>query len=149
MKVRDDIAQLLHAGVPQIQIARQLHCAQITIQRTREALGLPAPGRGRRPAAATLEEAFRAHLEPTDDGHVRWTGAVNSYGSPKVTANRETQSAYRIAFTLHHGREPVGRVTAGCGLQGCVRGDHIADQPMRQANQRADRAFAAIFGGAP
>lgn len=148
MKIRADIAELLHAGVPQIQIVRQLHVAPITVQRTREALGIPSPGKGRRPVATSLEEAFRAHLQPTDDGHVRWTGAVNSYGTPRAAANHATQSAYRVAFTLHHGREPVGRVTAGCGLQGCVRGDHMADKPMRQANQRADRAYTSIFRGA-
>jgi hypothetical protein len=143
MKIRADIAELLHAGVPQIQISRQLRCAPLTVQRTREALGLPAPKSGR-PSFVSFEDAFRAHTEPTDDGHVRWTGPVHGDDTPTVYAQRGQRSAYRVAFTLHHGREPIGRVTPGCRLQGCVRGDHLEDQPMRE---RTRQTYAAIFGG--
>jgi len=132
MKVREDVADLLRAGVPQIQIARRLHVGQITVQRTREALGIPSTGAGCRPTATTFAEALHAHTEPTDDGHIRWTGHVDPQGSPRVQLKHDKRSAYRVAFVLHYGREPVGRVTPTCRMQGCVRGDHMADQAMRQ-----------------
>ena len=50
-----------------------------------------------------------------------------------------------MAFTLHTGREPIGHVMPGCGLQACVRGDHVEDQPMRKKTRDA---YTAIFGGA-
>lgn len=145
MNVRPDIAELLHAGVPQSRIARQLGCAPITVQRTREALGMPSPGQGRRPVPENWVEALNAHSKPTEDGHVTWAGWSNSYGTPMVTVHKTQRSAYRVAFTAHHGREPEGRVTPGCGRQGCVRGDHLDDEPMRQ---KAHSMYAAIFGSA-
>ena len=146
MKIRADIAELLREGVPQIQICRRLHCSPLTVQRTREALGIPSPGPGRRASAPKdLAEALRAHSTPGEDGHVMWTGWTNSDGTPLVCAQNQQPSAYRVAFVVHHGREPVGRVTPGCRVQGCVRGDHMADQPIREANKRADRAFGLIF----
>ncbi|MFJ3021439.1 hypothetical protein ACIPH4_10870 [Streptomyces tendae] len=148
MKVRADIAELLRAGVPQIHIARQLGVAPVTVQRTREALGLPAPRSGRPDAYASFEDAFRRNIEQHDDGHVRWTGYRDKDGTPRVCyRNEQTVAAPRAAFRLHHGREPVGKALPTCGLKGCIAGEHLADRPMREANQRADRAFAAIFGG--
>lgn len=147
MKIRADIAELLRAGVPQKQIARRLHCAPITVQRAREALDIPSPGAGWR-ATVSCEDALRAHTEPSDDGHVRWAGPVGGDGTPLVYAEGGQKSAYRVAFLLHYGRQPVGRVTSGCGRRACVRGEHLADRPMREANARADRAFEEIFRGA-
>lgn len=144
MKVRADIAELLRAGVKQSHICRQLHCAPLTVQRTREALHLPAP-KICRILPATLEDAFRQHTQPTEGGHVAWSGPVTG-GVPKVTFQGTTRSAYRVSFRIHHGREPVGRVTSSCEVQRCVSGRCVEDKPMREANQRADRAFAAIFG---
>lgn len=148
MKIRQDITELLRAGVPQIHICRQLHVAPITVQRTREALGLPAPTT--RPfLPTTLEAAFHKYAQPTEDGHVEWTGPVN-HGSPKVVFAGRVHYARRIAFLLHHGRDPIGRVTvaSSCTVKNCVAGTCIEDQRVRVANKRADRAFAAIFGEA-
>jgi hypothetical protein len=148
MNIRQDIADLLHAGMPQIHICRQLHVAPLTVQRTREALGLPAPTT--RPfLPATLEAAFRRYAQPTEDGHVEWTGPVNN-GSPKVVFAGRVHYARRISFRLRHGRDPIGRVTvaSSCTVKDCVAGDCVEDQRMRAANKRADRAFSAIFGEA-
>jgi hypothetical protein len=146
MKVRADIAELLRAGVPHSHICRQLHCGPITVQRTREALGLPAPQAG--PAGApSLEEAFRQNTKPSEDGHLMWRG-FDTRSTPRLTYRGTTYSGYRLAFVLYHQRQPVGRVTSSCRVLGCVRGDHVADEPMRAANRRSDRAFSAIFKGA-
>ncbi|WP_330349243.1 hypothetical protein [Streptomyces sp. NBC_00582] len=144
MNVRADIAELLRAGVPQVQIARRLHVGPVTVQRTREALGLPSPGRGHRPAPS-FEDAFRKNTEALDDGHVRWTGYRDKDGTPRVFHRRRPMAAPRAAFLLHYGREPVGKPLPTCRLKGCIAGEHLADRPMREANQRADALFAAIF----
>lgn len=143
MKIRADIASLLRAGMPQSYICRQLHVAPITVQRTREALGLPAP-KTCRPLPATLEEAFRQYVQPTSNGHATWTGPVAS-GVQRVRFEGTVHTARRLSFRFHHGREPVGKVTTGCEVQACVAGAHLEDQPMRE---RATSLYAAIFGGA-
>jgi len=146
MKVRADIAKLLRQGVPQIQIVRQLHVAPLTVQKTREALRLPAPRSGRRFTYASLEEAFCQGAEPVDGGHVRWTGYRDKDNTPRVCYRQQPQAAPRVAFKLFHGREPVGKALPTCGVKGCIAGEHLADRPMRKANQRADALYDGIFG---
>lgn len=145
--IREDIADMLRAGHTQVHIVRTLRVAPITVQRTREALRLPAPKPGPRPPAS-FEDAFRAHAVPTEDGHARWTGPISSSNVPATWMSNKFRSAYRIAFELHHGREPVGRVKVACGMPLCVAGAHLDDRQIREANRRADTAYAAIFGGA-
>lgn len=145
--IREDIAAMLRAGHTQVHIVRTLHVAPITVQRTREALGLPAPKPGPRPPAS-FEEVFRAYATPAEDGHVRWTGNVSSSNVPAAWMSNKFRSAYRIAFELCYGRPPVGRVKTTCGTPLCVAGEHLEDRQMREANRRADRAFNAIFGSA-
>lgn len=146
--VRRDIEAMLREGTPQIHIASQLGVAPATVQRIREALGLPAPRPGRRTTYASLEEAFRQGAEPVEGGHVLWTGYRDKDGTPRICYRQQPQAAPRVAFLLHHGREPVGKALPTCGVKGCIAGEHLADRPMREANQRADRAFSAIFGEA-
>lgn len=144
--VRRDIEMMLRDGTPQMHIARQLRVAPATVQRTREALGLPTPRRGRQHTYASLDEAFRQGTEPVDGGHVRWVGYRDKDGTPRVCYRQKPLAAPRVAFLLLHGREPVGKALPTCGVKGCIAGEHLADRPMREANQRADKAFAAIFG---
>lgn len=148
MKIRADIAELLHAGVPLSHICRQLHVATLTVQRTREALGLPAP-KACRVLPATLEAAFQQHTRPLPDGHVEWTGHINGT-APQVTFQGTAYPARRLAFRYHHGREPIGKVLPApdCEVRGCVAGPCLTDQQIRQANGRADALYAAIFGEA-
>lgn len=98
------------------------------------------PSAGRR--RMSLEERFQRHTEPVSGGHVRWTGST-SHGTPVVRQGSSTHSAYRVAFRLEYGREPVGPVTSGCGMPSCVAGAHLEDRPMRQ---RTNDLFTAIFG---
>ena len=141
MRIRADIAELLRAGTPQAHICRQLRCAPVTVQRTREALGLPAP-KTCRPLPATLDEAFRQHAQPTEDGHVTWTGSVVE-GGPRVKFEGKAYYARRLAFRFHHGREPVGKITVACGRAVCVAGRCMEDRPMRE---KAAELYAAVFG---
>ncbi|MEV0114641.1 hypothetical protein AB0H77_15515 [Streptomyces sp. NPDC050844] len=143
MKIREDIADMLRAGHSQCHIVRELHVATITVQRTREALNLPPHPMGTQ-SYASLSDAFRARTEPTPDGHVRWIGYTSTSGTPTLVHRKITHSAYRVAFRLRHGREPIGRVTPGCDMPLCVAGDHLEDRLIRE---RTRSTFAAIFGG--
>ena len=147
MKIRADIAAMLRDGIPQIRIARELRVDPATVRRTREALGLPAPVRGHTPTHATVADAFHAHTQPLEDGHLAWTG-YREGALPMLFHGAQRIPAPRIAFALHHGRDPEGRITRACGVDGCVAGPCLLDQPMRQARQRADRLFERIFGEA-
>ena len=146
MKIRSDVAELLRAGVPQIHICRQLHVAPGTVQRTREALGMPAPRCGPPDIYTSVEDAYRSNSEATDDGHKRWTGHTDTNGHPRLNFRQQRISVRQVAFRLHHGREPQGRLSIGCGMAHCVEGAHLKDHRIRAANRRADAAFTAIFG---
>ncbi|MGA6223512.1 hypothetical protein ACPESV_24645 [Streptomyces umbrinus] len=97
-----------------------------------------------RPRPASPEDVFRAHVEETSGGHVRWTGPI-AHQTPAVRFEGRMQSAYRVAFRLHHGREPVGLATPGCDVPGCVAGAHVEDRPMREHTRQL---YQAIFGEA-
>lgn len=145
MNIRADVAELLHAGHPNIAIARQLHIDHRTVSEARRHLGMPKAARGRR-AAATPEDLFWRRTQPTDDGHLLWTGHRNNNGVPCLRHGGRGLSAYRIAFRIKHGRDPIGHVKSGCGVEGCVHPRCVEDRPTREANRRADKAFDAIFG---
>lgn len=91
--------------------------------------------------AASLEEAFRLRTEPVDGGHLRWTGYVNRYDLPCLRHDYQEMTAYRVAFRLRTGREPVGYVRPDCELPGCVA--HVDDRPGRA---RTAALLVAIFG---
>ncbi|QJT04397.1 hypothetical protein G9272_32280 [Streptomyces asoensis] len=112
---------------------------------------IPRPARRR---LTSLEEAFNQHAEPIDGGHVRWIGST-SHTTPSVWFGGTTYSAYKVAFRLHHGRNPEGTVTSGCDVPHCVAGAHVEDRPMRERRQQEerqetqlDRLYAGIFGSA-
>jgi hypothetical protein len=147
MRIRADVAELLRQDVSQRQIVRRLGVTPLSVQQAREALGLSAPRTGRRYTYASLEDAFRHGAEPMADGHVQWVGYRDKDGTPRVCYRQQPQAAPRVAFVLHNGREPVGKALPTCGMKGCIAGAHLADRPMREANQRADDLYGAIFGG--
>jgi hypothetical protein len=116
---------------------------------------IPRPVRQR---AASLHEAFTRHAEPVADGHVRWTGST-SHTTPTLWFAGTTYSAYKVAFRIHHGREPESTVTSGCDVPHCVAGAHVEDRPMRERRQQEerraaqqetqlDRLYTGIFGRA-
>ncbi|MFJ4365109.1 hypothetical protein ACIP4S_13255 [Streptomyces chartreusis] len=146
--VRADVVELLRAGgLSQAEIARRTGASPLTVQRTREYLKLPAPKQGQHPLKhPTQDAAFWACTRPAADGHLTWTGRVAGTGTPVLRYRDTQESAYRIAFHLHYGRQPVGRVLAQCDVPLCVAGRCLADRTVRAANARADAAFDEIFG---
>jgi hypothetical protein len=102
---------------------------------------------GSRPRYASLKDAFEAKTERDADDHVRWRGYVDTTSNtPMIFHGRQRTPAPKAAFILHHGRDPVGKPLPTCGVKGCIAGGHLADRPMRESNERADKAFEAIFG---
>jgi hypothetical protein len=95
----------------------------------------------------SLKDAFRQRFMLVDGGHRQWTGTT-SHTTPSIWWQGTTHSAYKVAFRLHHGRDPEGMVTSVCEVRLCVAGGCLLDQRMRHANERADKAFASIFGEA-
>ncbi|MEV6105740.1 helix-turn-helix domain-containing protein [Streptomyces sp. NPDC051940] len=139
MKIRTDIAALLHQGLSDRAIATRLGCARPTAARTRRALGLPPVPLGVPPRTPTVEDAFRLHTEDAGDGHMRWT-SYSCRGTPVLHYRGRQYTARRIAYRIRTGHAPEGQVTAGCDMPGCVAPAHVED--------RRDRAvYAAIFGG--
>lgn len=144
MKIRADIADMLRAGLPNQTIAARLRCDRKAVAKTRSALGLPKtpPGSRGRP----LADLIAARTEPVEGGHMRWTGTLNSAGSPVLNYRGAPKSVHRLVFINRHGREPVGKVRTGCDYPGCVHPDHVEDRPMRERNRAT---YAAIFGRSP
>ncbi|MFI8360764.1 hypothetical protein ACIGD1_11450 [Streptomyces sp. NPDC085612] len=146
MKIRPDVAELLHAGLSDIAIARQLGVsAPSTVAPTRRALGLPKHKPG--PDSAPNVDAFvDARCAVVDGGHLLWTGH-HSRGVPQVrwAGHPQVESVYRFMFRRRHGREPVGYALPACDMPRCVHPDHIDD---RDARARNAAAYKALFGGA-
>ncbi|MFI8278559.1 hypothetical protein ACIGBH_27535 [Streptomyces sp. NPDC085929] len=143
MTDRDGIEALLRAGLSDRAIGQQLSTDPKKAAIIRRALGLPKAKSGVRPAA-NAEDLVRARTEPLPSGHARWTGHVNNDGVPAVRFGGRQLSAYRIAFRLRTGRDPVGTVRPGCGMPQCVAPAHMDDTPARARNRTA---YNALFGG--
>lgn len=137
---RADILLLLRDGHSNKEIGRILHTNPHRVARIREEYGLPPY---KPTPALTLEQRWAALAKPVSDGHMRWTGGVRC-GTANLVYRQRNYSARRVAFQIQHGREPIGRVRAGCGLVWCVAPACATDEPLR----RADAAFRAIFGRA-
>jgi hypothetical protein len=139
MTVRADVVDMLRANHSQAHIMRTLGVCYATVKTARDSLGMPSPGAGRRPLQDPAA-AFWARTERVDGGHMRWTGARSTGGGTVIGLNGQYVSGARVGFTLGHGREPIGRVTAGCGYTGCVTPDHLTDQVIRQERRAAAEA---------
>lgn len=139
---RADIVALLSEGYSDREIGRRLRTNPKRVGRIRAELDIP---QYRPTPALTLEQAWSAQTEQLDDGHVRWTGYLREGTFPVLKHCGVDYAARRIAFLIAHGREPEGRVLAGCGWRECVAPTHVTDQPMRA---RLTAQYAAIFGTA-
>lgn len=136
MNTRAAIEELLRAGYGNKAIARQVHVRHQRVAAIRAELDLPNVVR---PTQATYsEDAFWRRTQPVGD-HLTWTGHYNSTGVPCLRTTDGMHTAYRIAFRIRWGREPVGAVRPGCDMERCIQPRHVEDQPMRQQ-------YAAIFG---
>jgi hypothetical protein len=145
MKVRADVAELLHAGYSDTAIARQLGVDRArTVAPARAALGLPKAKSGYK-AAATPEDLFWRRVRPLGDGHMEWTGYRNNSGVPTLRHGGRCLSASRIAFRIANGREPEGHTRPNCGRDGCVAPACQADRVSRAEDRKVDVLYAAIF----
>jgi hypothetical protein len=44
----------------------------------------------------------------------------------------QVETAYRLSFRWHYGREPEGNVRPTCDYPCCVAGGHLADRVIRE-----------------
>lgn len=140
MKIRADVAELLHAGLSDREIATRLHTCAKSVAAARTKLGLPKAKSGPKPAAVT--DLIAARSERVEGGHLRWTGYAQG-DRPAVRHDGRLLSVWRIQFRAVYGREPVGYVRPSCDYPGCVEGAHLDDRLIRERNRAA---YAAIFG---
>ncbi|MFI8872408.1 hypothetical protein [Streptomyces sp. NPDC055243] len=139
MNTRNAIIELLYAGHSDKAIERQLHVSRRRARDLRAELGLPQHKPGHK-AAASPDDLFWRRAQPTDDGHLLWPGYSTEHGASIRHGGRK-HSVHRIAWDQAHTREPIGHVTTGCGVTGCVHPRCVEDQEMRDT-------FRAIFQGA-
>jgi hypothetical protein len=82
-------------------------------------------------AEDTWRALFEERVIAVDGGHLHWSGATTTRGTPVVACGGQVETAYRLAFRWHHGREPVGNVRPRCGYPSCLAGGHLADRLLR------------------
>lgn len=140
MKLRADIAAMLHAGHTDNAIVRELHTSKRAVANHRRHLRLPPTPR----TAPTLEQAWATYARPAGQGHMEWTGPVSHSGTPVVTHRQARHSARAVAFRIRYGRDPIGYAKAACDHPGCVAPACVTDKPMRT---QLNTQFNAIFGG--
>jgi len=129
---RQDIVDMLLAGHSQRAVMRALNVGWPQVSAARRALGL-TPAKPGTPGEA-IEVTFARRTEATADGHLIWLGTdLNTRHAGRH------QSIRRWVFERKYQRTPVGKVTASCGVTGCVHPDHVEDSRQREQ-------FAAIFG---
>lgn len=139
MNTRNAIEELLRAGYSDKAIERELHVARRRAKRLRAELGLPQHKPGMK-AAASPEDLFWRRAIPTIDGHLLWPG-YNPAQAPSVRHGGRRHSVHRIAWSLAHTREPVGKVRGGCDITGCIHPRCVDDQQIRDS-------YRAILGRA-
>ncbi|MFF4726425.1 hypothetical protein ACFY3M_13940 [Streptomyces mirabilis] len=124
----EEIAQALKAGpVSDEAVSKLLRCHKRFVAEVRRDLGMP---KYRPPARVWGREDYERLSVPLTGGHRRWRGRFDESGVPY--ANRML-TAYRLAFRVHHGRDPVGRVQGTCRYKRCVAGEHLNDRIIRKA----------------
>ncbi|MEU7323324.1 hypothetical protein ABZ682_22650 [Streptomyces griseoviridis] len=137
LDARRRVAEAFRDGpVPNVAIAKRLGVDRRIVAEVRAQLRLPKSQRSRPQPRPWTPEAFEALTVLVDGGHRQWRGRTTADGVPVVS---RTESAYRIAFRLHHGRHPEGSVrhTADCGVKYCVEGSHLNDRAMRASKAGA------------
>jgi hypothetical protein len=126
----EKIAALLRSGATYVQIREVLPVSYGTITAVRKAAGLPERRKSYR-QGKPASEAFEDRTQRTEDGHRLWTGH-SSHGCSQVLHAGRRDTPRRFAFRLAYGRDPVGYVKAGCGVEECVEPSHQEDRPMRE-----------------
>ncbi|MEU7416752.1 hypothetical protein [Streptomyces antibioticus] len=131
---RTDVLALIGQGMSNRQIGILLRTNPLRVARIRAEEGMPNVTR----VVAPLDDCWRTHTRLVEGGHVEWTGQRRE-GAPVLTWQNRSHQARRIAFRMGHGREPEGRVKAGCNFPDCVAPDHMEDARLRAL-------YAAVLG---
>ncbi|MER5699652.1 hypothetical protein ACWDBO_37395 [Streptomyces mirabilis] len=122
------IARVLKAeNIGDREIAARLGTTAQSVRKVRADLGLPI---FRHRYKEWTPEEFERAAPRIQGGHRLWKGRRGPSGVPM--ANR-LLTAYQLAFRLHHGRDPVGKIVGRCRRKGCVEGAHLVDRVMRDA----------------
>lgn len=120
------VARLLKTErVSNREVATRLRVAPRFVAEVRADLGLP-PYRFQ---GEWSQEAFDRMTIRIKGGHRLWRGRFSPGGMPMAS---RMETAYRVGFRLHHGREAVGRVVASCSKKFCVEGAHRMDNVLRE-----------------
>ncbi|MEV6738613.1 hypothetical protein AB0N14_17460 [Streptomyces sp. NPDC051104] len=134
----ENIAAVLEAEtVSDAELAERLDCGPDLVARVRASLGQPAFPAPPSATASSEEQRFRELAVEGIDGHVRWSGRTTREGVPLVD---HFVTAARVAFRLHHGREPEGQVRGTCLVNHCLAGEHLADRVIRERRREQARA---------
>ncbi|CAL9433147.1 hypothetical protein SUDANB21_02092 [Streptomyces sp. enrichment culture] len=128
---------LTSAEVSNRSVAQKLGVSWSRVDEVRQRLQLATYRRGRRVPEQSWEEAVRKRLKARDDGHAEWTGSRHPLGTPLLSWQGRSETAYRAVFRLHHGRVPVGNIrhVPDCDVEHCVAGEHLEDRAMRDARR--------------
>ncbi|MEV1063420.1 hypothetical protein [Streptomyces sp. NPDC050263] len=122
------IRELLHAGLGNNDIARQLGVDRAAVRRIRADARVPLPLR----QPMSLDAKWEANTQPLEGGHLEWTGSrAKKSGTPVLRSGDRMHTAAAVAFRRRTGRDPVGQVKAECGMRQCVAPDHVEDEPGR------------------
>ncbi|MFJ3249164.1 hypothetical protein [Streptomyces sp. NPDC086782] len=122
------VARLLKKEpISNIAVARQLRVDKAFVRQVREDLGM-RPFWLHRDQWTVVD--FEALSVPVGGGHRLWRGRFSTTNVPMAG---RSETAYRLAFRLLHGREPVGRCEGTCTRKACVAGEHQEDDVMRAA----------------
>lgn len=142
--IEERVVEMALAGATYPEISDAVGLSAPTIRRIRTAHQLPRPARNRRPTgppARSLTDAFDHYTQTDDDGHIHWTGPYSGR-MPALSAQGDHFNARRVAFRIHHHRDPAGPLRRTCTAPDCIAGAHHTDQTIRNL----DTVYAAIFG---
>jgi hypothetical protein len=141
-EVYTEIVGILRRGASNKEVCQQISVDHRTVAKIRREQGIPRHASGRT-SYATVEEAYRARVEPAGGQHLRWSGGRSSAGTPVFMHAGQTFSAYRVAFTIRTGREPVGHVFPACDVPLCVAPECMDDTAARNRDRAA---LASLLG---
>lgn len=139
---REQIVQLIRAGMSNRRIHQELNCCRRAVAAIRRELGIATFSR-----TVSVADQLKRHCTPADgDGHVLWTGALSTSGTPRLRLNGGEIPVTHVMFKRRTGRKPVGQVRSDCGVKGCVAPAHVLDDIERRTVRLQMRALYGLVG---
>lgn len=125
------IEMSIRAGLSDRKITDMLKVNRRTVAMIRAEIGIAPKNR-----TVDTDQYIRAHTsEPSDRGHVYWTGRLTTSRTPVVRHNGREVQVVRYLFEQLYGRPPVGMVKSECDAAGCIAAMHMQDEPGRTATR--------------